>query len=64
MLLWRLGPAYVLALAAIVIPRVLPRTRVARVFACFTLLSFLFPLLLHSTFYSNDFGWRFIQPAE
>ncbi len=61
---WRLGPAYILALAAIVIPRVLPRTRVARVFACFALLSFLFPLLLHSTFYSNDFGWRFIQPAE
>ena len=61
---WRLGTVYIIALAAIAIPRALPRTRLTRVLVVFAALSFLFPLLLHSTFYSNDFGWRIIQPAE
>lgn len=61
---WRLGLDYVLALAAIAIPGALPQTRLTRAFACLTVLSLFFPLLLHSTFYSNDFGWRFIQPME
>lgn len=61
---WRLGADYVLALAAVAIPGALPRTRLARTFVFFAALSLLLPLLFHSTFYSNDFGWRFIQPAE
>ena len=60
----RLGPDYILAFAAIMIPWALPRTRLTRVFVFFAALSFLFPLLIHSTFYSNDFGWRFIESAE
>lgn len=62
---WRLGLSYILAFVAIAIfPWALPRTRLTRVFVFLAALSFFFPLLLHSTFYSNDFGWRFIQPAE
>lgn len=61
---WRTGLPYLLAAAAFCIPGVLPRNRRMAFLGLFTALSLLCPFVLHSTFYTNDFGWRFIQPAQ
>lgn len=60
----RLGLVYVFGMLAIFIPRVLPKTRASLFATIFVLFSFLIIFFVHTTYYSNDFGWRSIAAAH
>ena len=54
----RLSLPYILGIAAILLPHTLPEDRLAKLGKYFTLLLLAVIFVVHSTFYSNDFGWR------
>ncbi len=54
----RLSLPYVLGITAILIPHILPKDRLAKLGKYFTLMLLAVIFVVHSTFYTNDFGWR------
>ncbi|MCQ2380086.1 MAG: hypothetical protein MJ025_04095 [Victivallaceae bacterium] len=56
----RLGITYVLGVLAIFLPGVLPKHQLVDFFRKYAVLCLLSVFFMHSTFYSNDFGWRIL----
>ncbi|MDO4988854.1 MAG: hypothetical protein Q4E17_07535, partial [Synergistes sp.] len=54
----RISLPYVLGIAALLIPGVLPDNRFVKLGKYFTFLLLSVIFFIHSSFYSNDFGWR------
>ena len=54
----RLSMPYVLGIAAILFSHTLPNERFTKLGKYFTMLLIAVIFVVHSTFYSNDFGWR------
>ncbi len=59
-----LGIVYIAGGLAMLIPGVLPKCRAVSFGRSLTLCSFLLIGVVHSTFYSNDFGWRLITCGQ
>ena len=53
-----IGLCYLLGMTACLVPRILPKTGQMCFFRVFILVSLLSITFVHSSFYSNDFGWR------
>lgn len=53
-----LGLFFLLGMIACLVPRLLPKTGMMGFARVFTLISLLSITVIHSSFYSNDFGWR------
>ncbi len=54
----RISLPYVLCTLAVLLPHVLPEDRLTKLGKYFTLLLLAVIFVVHSTFYTNDFGWR------
>ena len=59
-----IGACFVLGAAACLAPGLLPKSGVMQFFRIFAAVSFLSVAFIHSSFYSNDFGWRSIAAAS
>ena len=53
-----IGICFLFGMIACLVPRILPRTGVMCFFRVFILVSLLCITVVHSSFYTNDFGWR------
>lgn len=58
-----IGWFFLSGMAACLMPRILPRTGMMCFFRLFTAVSLLGITFIHSSFYSNDFGWRTFAAA-
>ena len=58
-----IGLSFLLGMIACVAPRFLPKTGMMCSFRSFTLVSLLTITVVHSSFYTNDFGWRSFTAA-
>ena len=59
-----IGLCFLFGMTACLVPRLLPKTGMSVFFRVFVLISLLSITVVHSSFYSNDFGWRsFAAPA-
>ncbi|MCQ2378712.1 MAG: hypothetical protein MJ016_05820 [Victivallaceae bacterium] len=56
----RLGVAYVFGMIALFAPGILPDQPLTKFCRKYIVASFLVIFFIHSTFYSNDFGWRLL----
>ena len=59
-----LGLYYLFGLIACLVPGLLPETGLMRFLRIFTFVSLLSITFIHSSFYSNDFGWRTFTAAS
>ena len=53
-----IGLSFLLGMIACLVPRILPGNGMMQFFRVFILVSLLSVTVVHSSFYSNDFGWR------
>ena len=60
----KIGVPYLFGLLALTIPGVLPKGLPTRILRVFIGTSYLLIFFIHSTVYTNDFGWRMSMPAE
>ncbi len=60
----RWGLIYILGMIAVLVPGILPEHPLISFCRKFIIISLLVVFFVHSTFYSNDFGWRFVAPAQ
>jgi|GEM_PF-1831145 len=58
-----IGLCYLFGMIACLTPRILPRNGIMDFFRIFTVVSLLSITLVHSSFYTNDFGWRTFTAA-
>ena len=59
-----IGLYYLLGMIACLMPRILPKNGMTVFSRVFTLISLLSITVVHSSFYSNDFGWRSFTAAS
>lgn len=61
----RMGIVYAVGIAAMVVPNAVTRDdRLASYYRLFTLVTFLSIFVVHSSFYSNDYGWRTVSASQ
>lgn len=58
------GPAYLLGLLAVLIPKVLPKDSFSGIYRIYVLLVYLSVFIIHSSVFTNDYGWRTTTAAR